>query len=116
MQKSMGLRMIPAFFSMIETQFKSKLNLKLPNFFKQKGNLHQFSCVATRQQNFVVERKHQHILQAARALKFHSNIPIQFWGECVLSALYLINRLPCPLLHNKSPYELLFHLSFIFTS
>ena len=92
---------------MIETQFKSKikcfrldnaLHLKLPNFFKQKGTLLQFSCVAT-QQNSAVERKHQHILQVARALKFHSNIPIQF------------NRLPCPLLHNKSPYELLFHHS-----
>lgn len=33
---------------------------------------------------------------------------MQFWGDCVLSACYIINRLPTPLLQNKTLFEVLF--------
>lgn len=74
---------------MVNTQFNAKIKcfrsniaagLKLLKIFKSKGMYHQFSCIATPQQNLVVERKHQHILQVVRALKFQSQIPIHFLG------------------------------------
>ncbi|CAA0817284.1 Unknown protein [Striga hermonthica] len=37
-----------------------------------------------------------------------ADLPIDFWGHCVLTAGYLINRTPTPLLHGNSPYEVLF--------
>jgi hypothetical protein len=80
-------------------------------FFLLKGFLHQLSCVESPQQNSVVERKHQHLLNVARSLKFQANLPLKFWGDCILTAAYLIYCIHTPNLANSSPYALLYDKS-----
>ena len=86
-------------------EFTSKTLL---SYYFENGIIHQTSCVDTPQQNGRVERKHRHILNVARALRFQANLPIQFWGECAMATTYLINLTPTPLLNGKTPYEILF--------
>lgn len=80
----------------------------LLNFFSENDIIHQTPCPHIPQQNGVVERKHRHLLETSRALLFQSKSPLKFWGDCVLTATYLINRFPSPLLGNQIPYELLY--------
>ena len=83
--KSDALFVVLQFFNMIYTQFHcnikcfrsdNALELTFTEFFNERGVLHQFSCVATPQQNSVVERKHQYLLNVARSFFFQSRIPI----------------------------------------
>ena len=54
------------------------------------------------------EKTPTYILSMARALKFQSNVPLYPWGDCVLTVLHIINRLPSPILQNKSPFKKLY--------
>ena len=55
-----------------------------------------------------MERKHRHVVETSLTLLSHSSLPHHFWVDAFETACYLINRLPTPVLNNKSPFELLF--------
>ncbi|KAK3035781.1 hypothetical protein RJ639_033510 [Escallonia herrerae] len=108
------------FCNMVHTQFGKLVKIirsdnghefdsqPMTQFYNDHGILHQTSMVDTPKQNGRVERKHSHILEVARALRFQANLLIEFWGECVLTAAHLINRTPSTILKHKTPHELLF--------
>ncbi|CAI0542191.1 unnamed protein product [Linum tenue] len=79
----------------------------LLKYYEDNGILLQTSCINTPQQNRTAERKHRHLLETTRALRFHSGLPVHFWGNCVLTTMYLSNRLPSKLLGNWTPFEVL---------
>lgn len=112
---------LKVFISMVETQFQAKVKIvrsdnvlelgssvETSSFLASQGIIHQTSYPYIFQQNGVMERKHKHLLETARALLFQSGLPVFYWGNCVLSATYLINRFPSSVLSGKSPHEVLF--------
>lgn len=88
--KSDVSKVVPQFVTYIENHFHASVKtIKTDNaqvlcegqlklFYLDKGIFHQKSCPHTPQQNGVVERKHRHILDTARALFFQSKLPISF--------------------------------------
>ncbi|KAK9671088.1 hypothetical protein RND81_12G006000 [Saponaria officinalis] len=106
-----------AFYELVLTQHGKRIKIirsdnalefddeQCRKLFLENGIIHQTSIVDRPQQNGVVERKHRHLLEISRALRFHSGIPLSYWGDCVLTAAYIINRLPSSVNKNMTPYE-----------
>ena len=85
------------------------------SFMSQHRILHQYSCAHTPQQNGVAERKNCHLIETARTLFLHYHVPFRFWGDAVLTACYLINRMPSSVLHAQIPHSLTnLFISFLF--
>ena len=112
--KSKVRQLFYSFFTMVHTQLGLKIKaIRTDNakefdmfeFLNFHEIIYQYSYVYTPQQNYVVERKHQHLLSIAKDLQIQLQIPIQFWGDYVLTVAYLIYRLPSPLLHDKTPFS-----------
>ncbi|CAL9019273.1 unnamed protein product [Prunus brigantina] len=66
----------------------------MSEFLTGEGIIHETSCVGTPQQNGVAKRKNRDLLEKTRSLMFQMNVPKRFWSQAVVTAAYLINRLP----------------------
>jgi hypothetical protein len=71
----------------------------------EQGTLAQFSCPGAHGQNGIVEHKHHHLLETARALMIASSIPPHFWAGAVSTITYLINIQPSLALQGGIPFE-----------
>ncbi|RVW79609.1 Retrovirus-related Pol polyprotein from transposon TNT 1-94 [Vitis vinifera] len=75
------------FYAEIQTQFNISIRVlrsdnareyfsaPFTSFMSHHGILHQSSCAHTPQQNGVAERKNRHLVETARTILLHSNIP-----------------------------------------
>jgi transposase InsO family protein len=109
-----------SFYAEISNQFNAKLlafrtdnareylDSAFQQFLESRGIIHQTSCVRTPQQNGIAERKNGPILAIARALMLQMHVPKLFWANAVLTAAYLLNRMPSRILKGKSPFEMFF--------
>ncbi|RVX19942.1 Retrovirus-related Pol polyprotein from transposon TNT 1-94 [Vitis vinifera] len=108
------------FYAVIQTQFNISIRVlrsdnareyfstPFTSFMSHHGILHQSSCAHTPQQNGVAERKNRHLVERTCTILLHSNVIFRFWGDAVLTACYLINRMPSSVLHDQIPHSLLF--------
>ena len=74
------------------------------NFCEDEGVERQLT-VAYTQQNGVVERKNQTVMEMAKAMLYEKGLSKIFWAEAVNTAVYLLNRCPTKALLNKTPIE-----------
>jgi histone deacetylase 1/2 len=87
-----------------------EVNMKLfTPFFTKIGISHLVSCPHAHQQNGPAERKHRHIVEVGLSLLAHAQMPLKFWDEAFLAAVYLINRTPSKVIDFSTPLERLYH-------
>ncbi|KAJ9565193.1 hypothetical protein OSB04_001159 [Centaurea solstitialis] len=76
-----------------------------PVYFQSTGIIHQTTAPYTPQQNGVSERKNRTLKEMVNSMLTYSGLSDGFWGEAMLTACYLLNRVPNK--RNKiTPYEL----------
>jgi transposase InsO family protein len=57
------------------------------------------------QQNSIVERRNQMVVGMARALLKQRGMPVVFWGEAVVTVVYILNRSSTKTLNGRTLYE-----------
>nr|GFC09538.1 retrovirus-related Pol polyprotein from transposon TNT 1-94 [Tanacetum cinerariifolium] len=87
-----------------ETEF---VNKTLTALFESVGITHQTSVPRSPQQNGVVERQNQTLMEASRTMLIFVKAPLFLWTEAVATACYTLNRSLIHTLHRKTYYELL---------
>ena len=116
-QKSEVLEKFKEFVTMIENitenhvkilrsdnggEYTSKL---FDAYLKEKGIIHQTTVPNNPAQNGTAERMNRTIMETARTMMCHANVPQKFWAEAVNTAVYLRNRSPTVSLKQVTPYE-----------
>ncbi|GJX16586.1 retrovirus-related pol polyprotein from transposon TNT 1-94, partial [Tanacetum coccineum] len=83
------------------------VNKTLIEFCESVGITYNTSVPQTPQQNGVVERRNQTLIEAARTMLIFAKAPMFLWAEAVATACYTLNRSLVHTLHGKTYYELL---------
>ena len=117
-QKSQVKETFIAFKSLVENRFQAKIGtvysdnggefIALRDYFVKNGISHLTSPPHTPEHNGISERKHRHVVETGLTLLSHASIPKTYWPYAFAAAIYLINRLPTPVLGLQSPFQKLF--------
>lgn len=76
-----------------------------PTFFENVGIVHEVTAPYTPQQNGIAERKNRTLTEMINAMLSKSGLSKGFWGEALLTACHVLNRVPTKK-NSTTPYEL----------
>jgi len=75
------------------------------DFYEKEGIIHKVTPPYSPESNGVVERKNRTLKEMMNAMLVSSSAPDNLWGEALLSACHIQNRIPYKQM-GKTPYEL----------
>ncbi|XP_062088976.1 uncharacterized protein LOC133795541 [Humulus lupulus] len=115
--KSDALSAFLQFKSFVKNQFETRIKALRADWggefqafnkaLQESGILFQHSCPHTLVQNGRVKQKHRHIVEMGLTLLAQASMPYRYWVDAFQTSVYLINRVPTPILKDKSPFETL---------
>jgi hypothetical protein len=74
-------------------------------YFTELGVHHELTSPYTPQQNGVVERQNQTVVETARSMLKAKDLHGIFWGEAVTTTVYALNCMPTRGNNGRTPYE-----------
>ncbi|KAG7586548.1 Zinc finger CCHC-type [Arabidopsis thaliana x Arabidopsis arenosa] len=118
LRKSDVKSVFTAFKALVENKFQNQIGtlfsdnggefVALRSFLSNAGITHLTSPPHTPEHNGLAERKHRHIVETGLTLMSTASVPKEYWSYAFSTAVYLINRMPTPLLSMQSPFQKLF--------
>ena len=81
------------------------VNRELNELYRAEGIRPQYTLPYSPQQNGIAERKNRSLQEMAICMLADAGMSKLYWGEAVMTAAYLQNRLPSRVI-NRTPYEL----------
>ena len=114
--KDEALEMFQHFKNEVENQLDRKIKAirsdrggeyeaPFSDFCSQHAIIHQTTAPYSPKKNGVAEHQNKTLKEMMNALLLSSGLPQNLWGEAILSANYILNRIPHKKT-NQSPYEL----------
>ena len=64
------------------------------NFCEENGIIHERTAPYTPQQNGLAERKNRTLVDMVNSMLLKASLPYNLWGEALLTASHVLNRLP----------------------
>jgi hypothetical protein len=77
----------------------------LIEYYTKEGIQRHLTALYTLEQNGVIERRNQTIMGMARRMLKAMAVPGQFWGEAVVTVVYILNRSPTQSIDGCTLYE-----------
>ena len=78
---------------------------EMNQFCQDNGIIHQITAPYSPQSNGVAERKNRTLLDMVNSMILSSGVSQNLWGEALLSACFILNRIPFKD-KNETPYEI----------
>lgn len=74
-------------------------------FCEAEGVKKFFTAPYSPQQNRVVERRNQTVVEMARSMMKSKGVPVRFWAEAVKTAVYILNKAPTQKIEGMTPHQ-----------